>query len=93
VTEEYGMPIIVPIEDNKVGLATATDAKFRAPESSGSGLEALGAGLVQLGAGLEERRRRAAEAIAAAMLDDRHRPISNRFACGSAGMKRRPLLI
>ncbi len=73
------MPIIVPIEDNKVGLATATDAKFRAPDYSGSGLEALGAGLAQLGgggqqlaSGLEERRRRAAEAIAAAMLDDRH---------------------
>jgi hypothetical protein len=66
------MPIIVPIEDNKVGSATATDAKFRAPDYSGSGLEALGAGVVQLGAGLEERRRRAAEAIAAAMLDDRH---------------------
>ena len=66
------MPIIVPIEDNNVGLATKTDAKFRAPDNSGSGLEALGAGAVQLGAGLEERRRRAAEAIAAAMLDDRH---------------------
>ncbi len=73
------MPIIVPIEDNKVGLATATDATFRAPDYSGSGLEALGAGLAQLGgggqqlaSGLEERRRRAAEAIAAAMLDDRH---------------------
>jgi hypothetical protein len=66
------MPIIVPIEDNKAGLATATDAKFRAPDYSGSGLEALGAGVVQLGAGFEERRRRAAEAIAAAMLDDRH---------------------
>jgi len=66
------MPIIVPIEDNKLGLATATDAKFRAPDYSGSGLEALGAGVVQIGAGLEERRRRAAEAIAAAMLDDRH---------------------
>jgi flagellum-specific peptidoglycan hydrolase FlgJ len=73
------MPIIVPIEENKVGLATATDAKFRAPDYSGSGLEALGAGLVQLGgggqqlaSGIEERRRRAAEAIAAAMLDDKH---------------------
>jgi hypothetical protein len=73
------MPIIVPIEDNKIGLATATDAKFRAPDTSGSGLEALGAGLVQLGgggqqlaSGIEERRRRAAEAIAAAMVDDRH---------------------
>jgi hypothetical protein len=73
------MPIIVPIEDNKVGLATATDARFRAPDYAGSGLEALGAGLVQLGgggqqlaSGIEERRRRAAEAIAAAMLDGRH---------------------
>ncbi|MES2046693.1 MAG: phage tail tip lysozyme [Pseudomonadota bacterium] len=73
------MPIIVPIEENKVGLATATDAKFRAPDYSGSGLEALGAGLVKLGdggrqlaSGIEERRRRAAEAIAAAMLDDDH---------------------
>ncbi|MES2044348.1 MAG: hypothetical protein V4475_10750 [Pseudomonadota bacterium] len=73
------MPIIVPIEENKVGLATATDAKFRAPDYSGSGLEALGAELAQLGGGgqqlassIEERRRRAAEAIAAAMLDDRH---------------------
>jgi len=71
--------IIVPIEENKTGLATATDAKFRAPDYSGSGLEALGAGLAQLGeggrqlaGGIEERRRRAAEAIAAAMLDDRH---------------------
>lgn len=45
------MPIIVPIEDNKVDLATATDTKFRAPDISGSGLEALGAGFVHLGAG------------------------------------------
>jgi hypothetical protein len=73
------MPIIVAIEDNKVDLATATDTKFRAPDYSGSGLEALGAGLVQLGdggrqlaGGIEERRRRAAEAIAAAKLGDRH---------------------
>jgi len=71
--------IIVPIIENKTGLATATDAKFRAPDYSGSGLEALGAGLAQLGeggrqwaGGIAERRRRAAEAIAEAMLDDRH---------------------
>jgi hypothetical protein len=73
------MPIIVPIEENKVGLATATDAKFRAPDTSGSGLEALGAGLAKLGEGgeqlargIEARRRRAAAAIAAATLDERH---------------------
>jgi hypothetical protein len=73
------MPIIVPIEENNAGLTTATDAKFRAPDYSGSGPEAPGARLVRLGdsgqqlaSEIEERRRRAVEAIAAAMLDDRH---------------------
>jgi hypothetical protein len=46
MNKEWSMPIIVPIEENKVGPATATDAKFRAPDTSGSGLEALGAGLI-----------------------------------------------
>jgi hypothetical protein len=32
--------IIVPIDENHVRLASATDAKFRAPDYSGSGLEA-----------------------------------------------------
>lgn len=74
------MPIIVPIEDRKVGLATAADTKFRAPDYSGSGLDALGADLAHVGAGgqqladgIEERRRRAAEAITASLLDGRHR--------------------
>jgi len=74
------MPIIVPIEENHVGLASATDAKFRPGDYSGSGLEALGAGLAKVGAGgqqfasaLDEKRRRAlAAAIAAAHLDDDH---------------------
>ncbi|MEG3145597.1 hypothetical protein U1839_13125 [Sphingomonas sp. RT2P30] len=72
--------IIVPIEENHSGLASATDAKFRTPDMSGSGLEALGAGLAKLGDGgqqfataLDEKRRRelAAE-IAAAHLDVHH---------------------
>ena len=73
------MPIIVPIEENREGIAGLTDARFRAPDYSGSGLGALGAGLAQVGdggqqlaSGIEERRRKAAAAIAAAMLDDRH---------------------
>ncbi|MDB5710465.1 MAG: hypothetical protein JWL96_2535 [Sphingomonas bacterium] len=45
------MPIIVPIEENKVGLATATDARFRAPDYSGTGLQALGGGLTDVGKG------------------------------------------
>lgn len=73
------MPIIVPIEENHEGIAGLTDAKFRAPDYSGSGLEALGAGLARLGDGgqqmattIDEKRRRAAAAIAAAHLDDMH---------------------
>ena len=73
------MPIIVPIEENHEGIAGLTDARFRAPDYSGSGLDALGAGLARLGdggeqlaCGIEERRRKAAAAIAAAMLDDKH---------------------
>jgi len=74
------MPIIVPVEENKVGLATATDARFRAPDYSGSGLEALGAGLARLGEGgaqfasaLDEKRKQElAAAVAAAKLDDDH---------------------
>ena len=42
------MPI-VPVEENGVGLAGLTDAKLRAADYSGSGLEALGAGLAGLG--------------------------------------------
>jgi hypothetical protein len=71
--------IIVPVEENEVGIAGLSDARFRAADYGGSGLEALGAGLVKLGDGgqqfagsLEERRRRAAAAIAAAKLDDDH---------------------
>ncbi|HSI18853.1 MAG TPA: hypothetical protein VK980_13860 [Sphingomonas sp.] len=45
------MPIIVPIEENHEGIAGLTDAKFRAPDYSGSGLEALGAGLTKVGEG------------------------------------------
>ncbi|HSI16938.1 MAG TPA: hypothetical protein VK980_04155 [Sphingomonas sp.] len=73
------MPIIVPIEENHEGIAGLTDARFRTPDYSGSGLDALGAGLARLGdggqqlaSGIEERRRKAAAAIAAAMLDDKH---------------------
>jgi hypothetical protein len=50
--------IIVPIEENHVGLASATDAKFRAPDTSGSGLEALVAGLAKLGDGGQHSHRR-----------------------------------
>jgi hypothetical protein len=45
------MPIIVPIEENNVGLASATDARFRAADYSGSGLQALGSGLTDVGKG------------------------------------------
>ncbi|MDB5708520.1 MAG: hypothetical protein JWL96_590 [Sphingomonas bacterium] len=76
------MPIIVPIEENHEGIAGLTDAKFRAPDTSGSGLEALGAALAKLGEGgeqfagaLDEKRKHelaAIAAIAAAKLDDDH---------------------
>ncbi len=42
------MPI-VPVEENKVGLAGLTDAKLRPADYGGSGLEALGAGLAGVG--------------------------------------------
>ncbi|MDH7974259.1 phage tail tip lysozyme [Sphingomonas sp. AR_OL41] len=42
------MPI-VPVEENKVGVAGLTDAKLRPADYSGSGLEALGAGLAGVG--------------------------------------------
>jgi soluble lytic murein transglycosylase len=42
------MPI-VPVEENRVGLAGLTDEKLRPADYSGSGLEALGAGLAGLG--------------------------------------------
>ncbi|CAN5437715.1 hypothetical protein BH10PSE14_BH10PSE14_25160 [soil metagenome] len=42
------MPI-VPVEENKVGIAGLSDEKLRAADYSGSGLEALGAGLAGLG--------------------------------------------
>jgi len=59
------MPIIVPVEDNQVGIAGLTNAKFKAADYSGSGLEALGAGLAKLGDGgqqlataLDKKRKR-----------------------------------
>lgn len=39
----------VPIEQNKIGLADVTDAKFRPGDFSGSGLGAIGAGMQSLG--------------------------------------------
>jgi len=42
------MPV-VPIEQNKSGIAGVTDAKLRPADLSGSGLEALGGGLQMLG--------------------------------------------
>lgn len=76
------MPIIVPIEENHEGIASLTDTKFRAPDYSGSGLEALGAGLTKVGesgaqfaTALDEKRQRklaAIAAIAAAKLDNEH---------------------
>jgi hypothetical protein len=75
------MPIIVPIEENHQGIAGLTDAKFKAADYGGSGLEALGKGLATLGDGgaqlataLDEKKRReqAAAAIAAAKLDEGH---------------------
>lgn len=42
------MPV-VPIEQNRVGIASVTDAKLRAPDMSGTGLEVIGAGLQQVG--------------------------------------------
>lgn len=73
------MPIIVPIEENHVGIADLTDEKFRAADYGGSGLEALGAGLAALGGGgeqlataLDEKKRRAlAAAVARGQADDR----------------------
>jgi hypothetical protein len=74
--------IIVPIEENREGIAGLTDAKFRAPDYSGSGLEALGAGLAKFGesggqfaTALDDKRKRelaAIAAIAAAKLDGDH---------------------
>ncbi|MDB5675025.1 MAG: hypothetical protein JWM65_2007 [Sphingomonas bacterium] len=76
------MPIIVPVEENHEEIAGLTDARFRTPDTSGSGLEALGAGLATFGEGgahfagaLDEKRKRelaAIAAIAAAKLDDDH---------------------
>jgi muramidase (phage lysozyme) len=83
--QERYMPIIVPIEENHESIAGLTDAKFRAPDYSGSGLEALGAGLAKFGesggqfaGALDEKRQRklaaiaAIAAIAAAKLDNEH---------------------
>ncbi len=66
------MPI-VPVEENKVGVAGLTDAKLRPADYSGSGLEALGAGLAGVGKagaefadslpGQEEAKRRHAELL------------------------------
>ena len=71
------MPIIVPIEDNKVGIAGLTDARFQAADYGGSGLTALGAGLAgfgesgqQLAAALAEKRRRDLAAMIAAISND-----------------------
>jgi muramidase (phage lysozyme) len=46
--------IIVPIEENKVGIAGLSDARFRAADYGGSGLEAVGAGLAKLGEGAQQ---------------------------------------
>lgn len=72
--------IIVPIEEDHVALDSATNAKFRTPDYSGSGLEVLGAGLAGVGesrgqlAGTldEQRRRELVAAIAATHLDETH---------------------
>jgi hypothetical protein len=74
--------IIVPIEENHERIAGLTDAKFKAADYSGSGLEALGAGLTKFGEGgeqfataLDDKRKRklaAIAAIVAAKLDDDH---------------------
>jgi hypothetical protein len=85
------MPIIVPIEENHEGIAGLTDARFRAPDTSGSGLEALGAGLTKIGQGGEQfasaldekRRREIVAAIAAAKLDDDHQRNVGRATRGS----------
>ncbi|GAA0335321.1 hypothetical protein GCM10009087_52130 [Sphingomonas oligophenolica] len=42
------MPV-VPIEENKVGIASLTDAKLRPADLSGSGLDAIGSGLRAVG--------------------------------------------
>jgi hypothetical protein len=47
------MPV-VPIEENKVGIASLTDAKLSPGNFSGSGLDALGSGLQQVGGAGEE---------------------------------------
>jgi len=47
------MPV-VPIEENKVGIASLTDAKLRPGDFSGSGLEAVGSGLQKIGGAGEE---------------------------------------
>jgi hypothetical protein len=70
------MPIIVPIEENEVGIAGLTDENSNAVNYGGSGLEVLGRGLATFGDGgmqfadaLDDKKKRAlaaAEAIAAA---------------------------
>jgi soluble lytic murein transglycosylase len=42
------MPV-VPLEENRVGIASATDAKFQPADYSGTGAQALGAGLEEVG--------------------------------------------
>ncbi|QNA85144.1 hypothetical protein G4G27_14920 [Sphingomonas sp. So64.6b] len=42
----------VPIEENRVGLAAVTDAKFRPGDYTGTGLQAVGSGLATLGEAL-----------------------------------------
>lgn len=70
------MPIIIP-EENTVGIAGLTDARFKAADYGGSGLEALGAGLAKFGDGgqqlagsLVDKRKRDLAAALAAVKDD-----------------------